>query len=150
MPATMLQVKVIQRMNEVDRDSWDALVGEGSPFLEWDWLASLEEARCVTPKTGWQSQHLALYDGDRLVAACPLYLKGHSMGEFVFDQSWASAAHRAGIAYYPKLLVGVPFTPVTGARFLTAPGVDRAALIAVFAEALEGVVARERLSSAHV
>ncbi len=57
MPATMLQVKVIQSMTEVDRESWDTLVGDGSPFLEWDWLAAMERARCVTAKTGWQPQH---------------------------------------------------------------------------------------------
>ena len=150
MPATMLQVKVIQRMNEVDRDSWDALVGEGSPFLEWDWLASLEEARCVTPKTGWQSQHLALYDDARLVAACPLYLKGHSMGEFVFDHSWADAAQRAGIEYYPKLLVAPPFTPATGVRLLTAPGANRPALIRLLGQTLQEICEQNNLSSVHI
>jgi predicted N-acyltransferase len=69
-------------------------------------------------------------DGGRIVAACPLYQKAHSEGEFVFDWGWADAAQRAGIDYYPKLLVGVPFTPVTGARFLTAPEIDRAHAIA--------------------
>src|SRR5713101_6549072 len=105
MPATMLQVKIIRSLDEVAREDWNALVGDGSPFLEWDWLASLEEAGCVTPKGGWQPQHLTVHDGGRLIAACPLYLKGHSMGEFVFDHSWADAAYQASIQYYPKLLV---------------------------------------------
>ena len=86
----------------------------------------------------------------RLVAACPLYLKGHSEGEFVFDWGWADAAQRAGIDYYPKLLVGVPFTPVTGARLLTAPGAPRAPLLGRLAEALREVCLGNGLSSVHV
>jgi len=146
----MLQVKVIQNMSEVDRDKWDALVGDGSPFLEWDWLACLEEARCVTSRSGWQPQHLTVYDGGRLIAACPLYLKGHSMGEFVFDHSWAEAAHRVGVEYYPKLLVAPPFTPATGVRLLTAPEGDRPALIRLLGQTLQEVCKQNGLSSLHV
>ncbi len=107
----MTTVRVLASIQEAPRAAWDALVGDGSPFLEWDWLAALEEAGTVTPETGWLPQHLTLWEDDALIGACPLYVKGHSMGEFVFDQSWAAAARRAGIDYYPKLLVGVPFTP---------------------------------------
>jgi len=150
MPATMRQVKVIQSMKEVDREEWDALVGDGSPFLEWEWLAAMEEARCVTPKTGWQPQHLTLYEGKRLIGACPLYLKGHSMGEFIFDHAWADAAHRAGIEYYPKMLVAAPFTPATGVRLLTAPGADRPALLRLLGQTLQEVCQQNSLSSVHV
>src|SRR5206468_1838585 len=87
---------------------------------------------------------------ERLVGACPLYVKGHSLGEFVFDQNWAAAAARAGITYYPKLLVAVPFTPVTGARFLSAPGAERGEVIATLATALEATCGESHLSSAHV
>ena len=80
-------------------------------------------------ETGWEPRPLVVRDGPRLLAACPLYVKSDSEGEFVFDGSWAEAARRAGIRYYPKLLVGVPFTPVTGARFLIAEGEERAAWI---------------------
>ncbi len=116
---------MLEGVAAVPRDAWNALVGDESPFLEWDWLASLEEAGCVGPETGWQPRPLVVRDGTRLVAACPLYVKGHSEGEFVYDWGWADAAERAGVRYYPKLLVGVPFTPVTGARFLVAEGEDR-------------------------
>jgi hypothetical protein len=150
MPATMLQVKVIKTMNEVERESWDTLVGDGSPFLEWDWLAAMEEARCVTPKTGWQPQHLTVYNKGRLVAACPLYVKGHSMGEFVFDHAWADAAQRAGIDYYPKLLVAAPFTPATGVRLLTAADTDRPALIRLLGQTLQEVCTQNEISSVHV
>jgi predicted N-acyltransferase len=80
----------------------------------------------------------------RIVAACPLYEKHHSEGEFVFDWGWADAAQRAGIDYYPKLLVGVPFTPVTGARFLTAPGTDRTRAIARLGAGLRELCDRHR------
>ena len=120
-------IEVLDGVAGVARDDWNALVGEASPFLEWEWLASLEDAGCVGESCGWQPRPIVIREDDQLVAACPLYVKSHSEGEFVFDWGWADAAHRAGIDYYPKLLVGVPFTPVTGARFLTAPGpTDRA------------------------
>jgi len=143
-------VRVLGAIRDVAPAAWDGLVGDGSPFLEWRWLATLEDSGAATAETGWSPNHLTVWEGERLVAACPLYRKDHSLGEFVFDQSWASAAMRAGIAYYPKLLVGVPLTPVTGARFLTAPGTDRPALVALLAAALEEVCAAEGISSVHV
>ena len=150
MPATTLQVKVIESLQEVNPAEWDALVGDASPFLEWGWLSSMEESRCVVPKTGWQPQHLAVYDGQRLIAACPLYLKGHSMGEFVFDHGWADAAQQAGIEYYPKMLVAAPFTPATGIRFLTAPGSDRRSLIQLLGKTLQQICRQNEFSSVHV
>lgn len=143
--------RVVGRIGDVAREEWDRLVGDESPFLEWDWLAALEEAGCVTNRTGWLPQHLIVRDASaRLVAACPLYLKGHSMGEFVFDQQWAAAAERANIAYYPKVLVAVPFTPATGPRLLTAPGEDRAALVTLLARSLRELCDGNQLSSVHV
>jgi len=144
------QVRIVNDIRELDRAQWDALVGEESPFLEWDWLASLEEADCVRPDRGWAPHHLAVESGGRLIAACPLYLKGHSEGEFVFDHEWAYAADNAGIAYYPKLLVAVPFTPANGIRFLTAPGQPRAELIRVLGEVLKHIAEQNELSSVHV
>ena len=132
----MLSLEWADGVNRVARDEWNALVGEESPFLEWDWLASLEDAGAVGAESGWLSRPLLARDGGRLVAACPAYLKTHSEGEFVFDFAWADAAERAGIRYYPKLLVGIPFTPVAGARFLIAPDVDRGDTIRQLGSAL--------------
>ncbi len=137
-------------VRDVPRPAWDGLVGDdGSPFLEWDWLATLEEAGCATEASGWLARPLTLWDGDRLVGGCPSYVKDHSLGEFVFDQGWAAAATRAGIAYYPKLLVAVPFTPVTGARFLSAVG-EEPETLGTLAGALEQLCERQALSSVHV
>jgi predicted N-acyltransferase len=146
-----LTVTLAKRIAEVGREEWDALVGpDGSPFLEWDWLDALEESGCVSAKTGWAPHHLLVRDGERLVAAAPMYLKGHSQGEFVFDHTWAEAAERAGIQYYPKLVVAVPLTPATGQRIVTHPGESRAALLTVVAGALRDLCTGNRLSSVHV
>ena len=143
-------VHVHHAMAEIPRESWDALDSGGSPFLEWDWLHSLEQAGCATPEQGWSPHHLAVREGGRVVAACPLYLKGHSEGEFVFDHQWAHAAEQAGISYYPKLLLAVPFTPAAGARILTAPDADRPGLIRMMATLLRKVCVDQRLSGVHV
>jgi predicted N-acyltransferase len=146
----MAEVELASGVASLPRGEWNALVAEESPFLEWDWLASLEEAGTLTEESGWLPHPLVVRDGGRLIAACPLYLKGHSQGEFVFDWGWADAAERAGIRYYPKLLVGIPFTPVTGARFLVAAGEDRALWTRRIAEALREFCTARGLSSVHV
>ena len=144
-------MRVLTRLtSDVSPEQWDALVGTESPFLEWGWLASLEESRCVGGQTGWSPQHLALYRGEELVAACPLYVKTNSEGEFVFDYSWANAAYRGGIEYYPKMLVGVPFTPATGIRFLVSPELDRRGIIRAMGKALRDLCDEHEISSVHV
>lgn len=146
----MAELELLGGVREVPREAWNALVGEGSPFLEWEWLASLEESGALGRRSGWTPCPLVAREGGRLVAACPLYLKAHSEGEFVFDHGWAEAAERAGIAYYPKLLVGVPFTPVTGGRLLTAPEVERAAWLPRLAAGLRELCRAHALSGVHV
>ena len=148
--ANEVSLRVVRKVGEVSRERWDALVGKATPFLKWDWLDSLEQAGCVTERTGWMPHHIVVEKGVKLVAACPMYLKLHSMGEFVFDYEWAQAAHQAGIQYYPKMLVGVPFTPVTGHRFLTAGGEERQSLIQFMGQALAKIAADNKISSVHV
>ncbi|MGA2410158.1 MAG: GNAT family N-acetyltransferase [Candidatus Binataceae bacterium] len=147
------QITVIQRIHDVPREEWNALLApDDTPFLDWDWLHAMEESQSAARKTGWSPCHLTVRTGagGRLVAACPLYLKSHSMGEFVFDQGWADAAERAGLSYFPKLLVGVPFTPHTGRRFLVAPGIDRHAMVEALGRSLVQLAADNKLSSIHV
>jgi uncharacterized protein len=148
-----LEVEIAEGIEKVPRETWDALLApDDSPFVEWDWLRAMEHSGCAVRKTGWAPYHLLIRDRARkkTVAACPLYLKTHSMGEFVFDHGWADAAERAGIRYFPKLMVGVPFTPHTGRRILTAPGANRAALINLVGHALMTICAENKLSSVHV
>ena len=82
----MGEFELLEGVAEVPREEWNELVGDGSPFLEWEWLASLEESGTVGPQTGWGPKPLVAREGGRLVAACPVYVKGHSEGEFVFDK----------------------------------------------------------------
>ncbi len=151
--APRLDVAVVEGIDKIPREAWDNLLApDDSPFLEWDWLYAMEHSGSASRKTGWAPYHLIVREGPkkRIVAACPLYLKTHSMGEFVFDHGWADAAEQAGIRYFPKLMVGVPFTPHTGRRFLTAPGMDRAGLIHLIGLALSSICEDNKLSSVHV
>jgi uncharacterized protein len=144
------ELELLDGISQLPADEWNALVGRDSPFLEWEWLASLEESGSVGGNTGWLPRPLVAREGGRLVAAAPLYVKLDSQGEFVFDWSWADAAERAGIRYYPKLLVGVPFTPVAGARVLVCDGADRGVWVRRLGEALRELCDQNQLSSAHV
>jgi predicted N-acyltransferase len=143
-------LRIIRAVKEIKREDWDVLVDHGSPFLKWDWLDALEQTGCIQEDTGWLPHHLVVERAGEIVGACPMYLKLHSMGEFVFDYEWAELAHRLGINYYPKMLVGVPFTPVTGARFLTARGSDRKSLLLLMGQSLEKIARDNKISSVHV
>ena len=146
----MVKIELLDAVSDVPRDEWNTLTGDASPFLEWEWLTSLEAGGALGPESGWSAKPLVAREAGRVVAACPIYVKGHSEGEFVFDWSWADAAYRAGIEYYPKLLVGVPFTPVTGSRLLTAPGCDRPLWLGRLAAALRRICDDNELSGVHV
>ncbi|MCY4156814.1 MAG: GNAT family N-acetyltransferase [Gammaproteobacteria bacterium] len=118
-----MRIRVLNEISEVAASDWNAFAGNSNPFLRHEFIHALEASGCASRETGWQPCHLLLLNGeDRPAAAMPLYIKSHSRGEFVFDWAWASAYQRAGHAYYPKLLSAVPFTPVTGPRFLQANG----------------------------
>lgn len=136
----------LSRLSDLAASAWDALLPTAQPFLRHAFLAALEDSGSVGGRSGWQPAHrLWLDDQERPLAALPAYLKRHSYGEYVFDWSWAEACQRAGIAYYPKLLCAVPFTPVGGARLLGESGAAGRLLDAVTA-GLE----RQGLSGLHV
>lgn len=137
-------------LDDFGEGAWNALRPDDNPFLAHAFLAGLERYGCIDANTGWQPHHLGLYDGDRLVAAAPLYLKGNSHGEFVFDWSWAHAYESHGLDYYPKLLCAVPYSPVTGPRLLAGRGADADVLRAMLVEAIRVEARRLRLSSAHL
>ncbi len=145
-----LTAKIINKTAEVKREVWDRLLDGGSPFMRWDWLDSLEQTGCVSEKTGWIPHHIIIEKKGKPIAACPMYLKWHSMGEFVYDHEWAWFASKAGIKYYPKMLVGVPFTPVTGTRFITDTKEDRGLLIHLIGQTLIRICKESKISSVHV
>ena len=126
--AAQTLIRVVPRMADLPADAWNALAGD-SPFLQHAFLDALETTGCVGAPIGWEPVHLALFREGRLAAAMPLYVKHHSWGEFVFDFGWADAYRRHGLAYYPKLVCCVPFSPVPGPRLLATNDADRGALI---------------------
>jgi predicted N-acyltransferase len=139
-------------MAAIPAQDWDALACPEAatgrpidPFTTHRFLAALEASGSTGDGTGWQARPLVLRDQGRVVAAMPLYVKGHSQGEYIFDHGWAEAYARAGGRYYPKLQVAVPFTPATGRRFLGDP-----AHRAVLMQAAIGVTQQNGLSSLHV
>jgi hypothetical protein len=141
---------VREGVGQFDPADWDHLAREATPFLSHAFLAGLESTGCVGPGTGWNPLCLALEDEAGLAAVLPLYEKMHSYGEFVFDFAWAQAYSRSGLAYYPKLVAAVPFTPATGPRILTRPGPDRAALRARLVQAAQSLAHERGASSMHV
>jgi len=150
-PQPELQVQAFDRIDEIDAQVWNDLNASahpsliGSCLLSHGFLNAFEQSNSVNSKTGWQPQHLLISQAEQIIAAIPLYAKGHSYGEFVFDWAWADAYQRNDLEYYPKWLVGVPFTPVSGVRLLCAPQHKTLA-----AQALMAWVKRSNLSSLHV
>lgn len=145
-----LEARFHHSIDEIASSAWDALRPDDNPFLSHAFLAGLERTGCIRPEWGWQPQHLGLYQDGALVAAAPLYLKGNSHGEFVFDWSWASAWERAGGDYYPKLLNAVPYSPITGPRLLVGTDLAQApALRRRLVESMQHHAQRLQLSSVH-
>ncbi|MCY1348412.1 Peptidogalycan biosysnthesis/recognition [compost metagenome] len=140
-----MPVQILDRLATLPAASWDALLPEAQPFLRHAFLSALEDSGSVGGHSGWRPAHRLLIEDGQLLAAMPAYVKSHSYGEYVFDHGWADACRRAGIAYYPKLLGAVPFSPVRGPRLL---GLPQAAgqLLDELVDGLEG----EGLSGVHV
>ncbi len=145
-------LQVHDRIAAIGRDAWDACAAPtGDPFVSYDFLDACEASGSAVPSEGWAARHLSLHDEDgAVIGVMPLYLKGHSQGEYVFDHSWADAYQRAGGRYYPKLLGAVPFTPATGPRFLNAPGTDAATVREALLQGALTLTQRLGVSSLHV
>ena len=145
-PGPDAQARTVTGIASVEATAWDRLVPADHPFLSHAFLTAFEASRSACDQTGWQPFHLLVEEAGRLIAAAPLYVKGHSYGEYVFDHGWAEGYRRAGGRYYPKLLCAVPFTPVPGPRLLAESDRARAMLV----ESLVEVTHRLGLSSLHV
>ena len=142
-------IRVHEHPGEIPAADWDRLLNLQdcpTPFMRHAYLLALHESGSATPDSGWTPRFFTLWMDQELLAACPLYLKDHSYGEYVFDWAWANAYHQHGLNYYPKALIAVPFTPVPGSRLLAQTPELRALL-------LQAVVAwceQEKLSSMHL
>ena len=134
---------------DINPAAWNALLATQAtptPFMRHEYLAALHTSGSAVARTGWAPHFLLLHEGEELVAACPLYVKAHSYGEYVFDWAWANAYAEHGLRYYPKAVVAVPFTPVPGSRLLARDAAARAALV----RALIDWCGQKKLSSLHV
>jgi len=157
MSETSIEISILTSLHEIDADEWDACAAPETsdggrphdPFTTHRFLTALEDSRSVGTGTGWQPQYLAARADGELIATAPLYAKGHSQGEYIFDHNWAQAYERAGGRYYPKLQMAVPFTPATGRRFLVKPGFEEAGLAALTQGAVQ-IADQNNLSSLHI
>src|SRR4249919_3326241 len=142
----MPTLRLLNSLAQIPEEDWNSLHSSSNPFLAHAFLSGLEQHGCLKPRWGWTPLHAALFEGDDLIAAAPGYLKANSHGEFVFDHAWAHAYSRYGLDYYPKWLIAVPYTPVTGSRLLARDDDARTQLVA----ALQAESAKRSLSSIHV
>jgi predicted N-acyltransferase len=146
-----LKLRTLSQIDEVDAASWNALLDpQASPFVDWRWLSALERSGCAAPRRGWQPRHLTLWQGPELIAAAPAYVKDHSDGDFARDYDLGAAASQAGLPYYPKLTIGVPFTPASGRRLLCHPGHDRSKLQRALLQAAKSLAEAEGLGTIQV
>ena len=151
MPETQrLEARFLLSISELPAQEWNALLGSDYPFLRHEFLTLLETSACTDAESGWQPCHATLYRGEQLVALMPLYLKNHSYGEYVFDWSWADAWQRHGLAYYPKLVTAIPFTPATGPRLCMAAGEDSAEIYPLMLQAVRQLATEQGASSWHL
>ncbi|KAG8368918.1 hypothetical protein BUALT_Bualt15G0096400 [Buddleja alternifolia] len=155
--ARKLSVSVVSSISEISPTEWDACSIDASgpekfnPFLSHGFLSSLEESGCAVKETGWVPQHIVARDDcDNVLGVIPLYLKSHSYGEYVFDQSWADAYYTYGSRYYPKLQCCVPFTPVTGPRILVRDTNYRDQVFDILVSALVTLTLKFEVSSLHI
>jgi predicted N-acyltransferase len=145
-------LRAVASIADIGAAAWDACAGDSNPFVSHGFLSALEESGSTAAETGWLARHLAVEDAaGTLIGAAPLYVKSHSLGEYVFDQGWADTYERAGGRYYPKLLCAVPFTPVPGPRLMVREGAAEPGEIeAMLAAGMAELARRHRLSSVHV
>ena len=152
-----IEITVLAGLGEIDAADWDACAAPEAadggpprdPFTTHRFLHALEASGSVGTGTGWQPRHLVARAGGEVIGVAPLYAKGHSQGEYIFDHNWAHAWQRAGGRYYPKLQLAVPFTPATGRRFLVKPGEEGRGTAALVQGAVS-LASEQRLSSFHV
>lgn len=147
------QLRFLNSIQEIDKAIWNTLVGEAYPFLKHQFLLALEDSQCTTAETGWQPHHVVVEltsSPKQVVAVMPLYLKTNSMGEYVFDWSWADAYQQHGVQYYPKFVTAIPFTPSAGARICVNPEHDEKEILAFLSAQIPQQAQKLNVSSWHI
>ncbi len=144
-----MEIKQITAIDQVDSQAWNALAGDGYPFIRHEFLLALEESGCVSRQTGWQPLHLLVWENAELVAGMPLYLKGHSRGEYVFDHQWVYSYGQNGVDYYPKWLTAIPFTPCQGVRVAVKDPTDQHQITGLLVDFIKNKSEQAGISSWH-
>ena len=144
-----MEVKLINSIAEIGAGCLNGLVGKSYPFLRHEFLLALEQSGAVSEHCGWTPQHLLVFSKDRLVGFMPLYLKQHSRGEYVFDEQWSTAYQQHGLAYYPKWVTSIPFTPCQGQRIIVNSNQDEQQVTAQLVDFLKQHAGQFAVSSWH-
>ena len=145
-----MKVDFVDSIEKISKEDWESVLNNKYPFLQYDFLKTLEVTKCVSPEQGWTPFHAVVSEGEMIVAVMPLYIKTDSQGEFIFDWSWADAFYRNGLEYYPKLVSSIPFTPASGPRILFTDQSKSLIIIKEVSSALKRISQEQSFSGVHI
>ena len=145
-----MKVDFVDSIEKISKEDWESVLNNKYPFLQYDFLKTLEVTKCVSPEQGWTPFHAVVSEGEMIVAIMPLYIKTDSQGEFIFDWSWADAFYRNGLEYYPKLVSSIPFTPASGPRLLFTDQSKSLIIIKEVSSALKRISQEQSFSGVHI
>lgn len=144
-------IEFLDSITQIPAGDWNKLVQSDYPFLQHEFIYALEKSGSASARSGWKPKHLLLKnDAEQLLALMPLYLKNNSMGEYIFDWSWADAYYQYGIEYYPKFVTSVPFTPSAGPRICIDPKANRQEILKEIVNNVQQEALRLKASSWHI
>jgi len=142
------KVEIKLSIKEIKKSEWDNLQKEfKNPFYEWTWLENLESSKSVSRETGWQPLYFIIYLKDKIEAIAPLFLKNHSYGEFIFDQSFARLAQDLNLNYYPKLIGMSPYSPIEGYKFIYKTNINRLEITKILINHIEEFAMKNNILS---
>lgn len=145
-----MKVDFVDSIEKISKEDWESVLNNKYPFLQYDFLKTLEVTKCVSPEQGWTPFHAVVSEGEMIIAIMPLYIKTDSQGEFIFDWSWADAFYRNGLEYYPKLVSSIPFTPASGPRILFTDQSKSLIIIKEVSLALKRISQEQSFSGVHI
>ncbi|WP_196137986.1 GNAT family N-acetyltransferase [Aliikangiella sp. G2MR2-5] len=145
-----MEVRFVESIEKIGKEVWNSVVDTDYPFIQYEFLHLLESSGSVCSDSGWETCHIVVESGKKVVALAPCYIKHHGFGEYVFDYQWARAYQQLGFTYYPKLVTAIPFTPATGKRIYCCSEVNRAEVFNYIFEAVNKEIKLERFHSWHL
>lgn len=143
------RIRICDSIKFINKEQYNYIIDSENPFLEYEFLESLEESGCVGSRTTWRPRYMTLEDGEKIAGAITFYIRCDSYGEYIFDWEWARAFENAGLRYYPKALAAIPFTPTTGVRISMHPDYSFDECAGLMVRRLTEFCMQEKLSSVH-